>query len=49
MENAPKGAGVITDATLTTKQKYEDIETTTNQSKEVFSIKLLQQPQRSYW
>ena len=30
----PKGAGVITDATLTTKQKYEDIETTTNQSRE---------------
>ena len=30
----PKGAGVITDATLTTKQKYEDIEITTNQSKE---------------
>ena len=30
----PKGAGVITDATLTTKQKYEDIEITTNQSRE---------------
>ena len=30
----PKGAGVITDATLTTKQKYEDVETTTNQSRE---------------
>ena len=30
----PKGAGVITDATLTTKQKYEDIEISTNQSRE---------------
>ena len=30
----PKGAGIITDATLTTKQKYEDVETTTEQSRE---------------
>ena len=30
----PKGAGVITDATLTTKQKYEDVTISTNQSKE---------------
>jgi hypothetical protein len=30
----PKGAGIITDATLTTKQKYEDIEVTTEQSRE---------------
>ena len=36
----PKGKGIITDATLTTKQKYKDIKTTTKYSKEGIQYKV---------
>ena len=36
----PKGKGVITDAVLTTKQKYKDIKTTTKYSKEGIQYKV---------